>query len=69
MTYTATNYPSGAALKRDFQAGTKIKVVQPGIGQAIKNGIVYLEGPHYPQPHKWYLAAEVTNGYITKILK
>ena len=67
MTYTVFNYPSAAALKRDFTEGVRIEIKEPGPFPAVKNGVVYLEGPHYPKPHKWYLSAVVTDGFITKI--
>ena len=30
-------------------------------------GKVYLEGPHYPEPHRWYAEAWLTDGYVTRI--
>ena len=70
MTYTITNYKSGKAVREAFTQGTKIEVFQPGgIFPDPKDGIVYLEGPHYPQPHKWYLSAEIKDGIIVRIRK
>jgi len=69
MTYTVTNYPSAAALKRDFDKGVLIAIKEPGPFPCASDGTVYLEGPHYPKPHRWYLAVQVTNGFISKILK
>ena len=70
MTYTVKNYPSGAALKRDFALGIPITIFQPNaIFPALCTGTVYLEGPHYPQPHKWYLSVQVRNGVVVKINK
>ena len=31
------------------------------------NGTVTLEGPHYPQPHKWYATATLENGEVVKV--
>lgn len=31
------------------------------------NGTVYIEGPHYPQPHKFYAQAIVENSVIKSI--
>jgi hypothetical protein len=31
------------------------------------NGIVYLEGPHYPEPHRWYAKATLVNGEVVKV--
>jgi len=37
------------------------------VGNDPRNGTVYLEGPHYPEAHKWYARAEVKDGYIIKV--
>lgn len=69
--YTVTNYKSGKALKDDFKAGKQIAVYDNSMFStgAPVNGRVSLEGPHYPQPHKWYLSVDVRDGVITKIYK
>lgn len=60
MAYTEQNFPSKKALKEAIAAGRKISVFQPGpFGDALRPGKVYLEGPHYPKPHKWYASAEI----------
>jgi hypothetical protein len=35
--------------------------------EAVKNGTVTLEGPHYPEPHRWYAQAELKEGVIVKV--
>jgi hypothetical protein len=42
---------------------------QPGPfgGETTQNGTVYCEGPHFPQPHKWYAACTVKDGVIIKV--
>jgi hypothetical protein len=32
-----------------------------------RNGRVYLEGPHYPEPHRWYAQAELKDGVVVKV--
>lgn len=67
--YTNKNFQSKKALKEAVAAGEKITVFQPGPfgGNEPTNGDVTLEGPHYPQPHKWYAQATLVGGYITKV--
>jgi hypothetical protein len=67
--YTTTNFKSAAALKRAIKAGEKIGIYQPGPfgGNEPRNGTVYLEGPHYPEPHRWYLTAEIKDGVIVSV--
>lgn len=33
-----------------------------------RNGEAFLEGPHYPKPHRWYAKVQVTDGVVTKVL-
>lgn len=45
-----------------------LRVYQPGpFGPTVKDGRTALEGPHYPEPHRWYADVEVKNGHIVKI--
>ena len=68
MAYTVKNYKTKKALKEDLQAGKRIEVYQPGpFGPAVHDGRVALEGPHYPEPHKWYASAVVKDGIIVKV--
>jgi len=65
MAYTERNYRTKAELKRDHAAGTPIPVYQPGpFGSAVRDGAVSIEGPHYPEPHRWYARVDVKDGQI-----
>lgn len=68
--YTSQNFKTKKQLKDAVANGLKVTVWQPGPfgGDAPENGTVYLEGPHYPEPHKWYARAVLENGYISKVL-
>ena len=67
--YTSFDFASKKALKEAVKNKEHITIYNPGIGTPLDNGVVYLEGPHYPKPHKWYAKATVTNGVITKIVE
>jgi hypothetical protein len=69
MAYTTKNFKSGAELKRALKAGEKITCYSPGIPDVPKNGTgsVFLEGPHFPQPHKWYLKGWMENGFLVSV--
>jgi hypothetical protein len=52
-------------------AGVVVRITQPngdltGI-TAPENGVVYLEGPHYPEPHRWYAQAVVEGGRVVRV--
>lgn len=67
--YCTINFKTKADLKRAVANGAKVTYFQPGPfgGKEPKDGTIYLEGPHYPEPHRWYAQAEVRDGIIVKI--
>lgn len=66
MMYTDKNYQTKKELKADVVAGKKITYYQPGPfgGNEPKDGTFCVEGPHYPQPHKWYATCTAKDGII-----
>ena len=72
--YTFTNYKTKKAMREAFEAGEKIAVYQPGqsVGffpdYANTDGRVAIEGPHYPEPHRWYASVEIKDSVITRII-
>lgn len=77
MAYTEHNFKTLKALKEAVAEynKTKLKAVrcyQPNnMGQgpdlSTHTGRVYLEGPHYPERHKWYAQGEMVNGILIKV--
>jgi hypothetical protein len=67
MAYTVKNFPTKKALKQALKNGEKILVFQPGLGTEVKNGTVFLEGPHYPQPHEWYAEGIMLEGILVEV--
>lgn len=65
--YCDVNFKSKKELKEAIASGRQIGVFSPGPFPCPQNGKVSLEGPHYPQPHKWYASAEVKDGVIVKV--
>ena len=66
--YTSINFKTKKELKEYIKAGKRVSVWDPSpFNNNVDNGTVYLEGPHYPMPHKWYAKATVLNGAIIKI--
>ena len=67
--YTDKNYKTKKAMKEDFKAGKAITVYQPGgVFESKRDGRVALEGPHYPEAHKWYASVMIKDGKIVKII-
>lgn len=66
--YTVKNYQSKKALVEDFKAGKRIECFQPGpFGPEAKDGVAVIEGPHYPQPHRFYVEVTLKDGAIVAI--
>lgn len=67
--YTFTNFRTKKALKLAVAEGQKIRVYQPGPfgGNEPTDGEVTLEGPHYPEPHRWYAKGILKNGVLIKV--
>lgn len=60
MAYVSGNPKSKAEIKRGLKEGKTYRVFYPGIGSLPEGGgVVYLEGPHYPKPHRWYAQGTV----------
>jgi len=67
--YTTFNYRTKKALKEAVTAGRDVSVWQPGPfeGSVRRNGDVTVEGPHYPEPHRWYARVTLVDGIITRV--
>lgn len=67
-TYVEPNFQSKAALKMAVALKQSIMVFCPGLGGPVPvNGTVYISGPHYPKPHKWYAEGRMENGKLVSI--
>lgn len=68
--YTNFNFKTKKALKEAVASGQDVGFFQPGPFEgsaSIQNGVIALEGPHYPQPHRWYASATVEDGKIVSV--
>ena len=67
--YTHTNFKSKKALKEAVASGQRVTVFQPGPfgGSVPRTGMITIEGPHYPQPHRFYCQAVLENGVVVKV--
>ena len=65
--YVQPNYKTKKALKDAVAAGTRVTIYSPGPFPPKMNGIDYVEGPHFPEPHRWYAQVEVVDGIVVKV--
>ena len=68
--YTDRNFKTKKALKEAVKAGEQVTFYQPGGmgGAPITTGRIHIEGPHYPEAHKWYAQCQAANGLIVKVI-
>lgn len=65
--YTSFNFKSKKALKEAVAAGQRVTLFAPGLGTPKENGTEFVEGPHYPEPHRWYAQVEMRDGVVVKV--
>lgn len=71
MAYSSENFKTKKAFKDAVKAGSRITVYQPNgdlFGVKIpQNGVTHCEGPHAPQPHKWYAEVTLKDGLVVAV--
>jgi hypothetical protein len=67
MAYATGNPRTKAELKRRVAAGDEVRVFSVGFSEPEQDGVEYIEGPQYPQPHRWYAQVTVEGGRITGV--
>lgn len=65
--YTSVNFKTKKAFKEAVAKGERITLFAPGMGAPKQNGVEYVEGPHYPEPHKWYAEVVMKDGVVVKV--
>ncbi len=67
--YVRPNYATKRDLIAGLSKGDKVTIFQPGSfgGNEPKNAQLAVEGPHHPEPHKWYASIVIKDGYVTKV--
>jgi hypothetical protein len=67
--YVFPNFRTKKQLKEAVQNGKEVTIFQPGPfgGNEPSTGEVSVEGPHYPEPHRWYARIVVENGLVVKV--
>lgn len=66
--YVEPNYPTKKALREALAKGDEVTVYSPGPFPCPTSGRVSVEGPHYPQPHRWYANVEVDGNRVTRLV-
>ena len=67
--YVRPNFKSKKALREAVKKGERVEVWSPGPFPPTTDGIEFIEGPHYPQPHRWYAKVEVKGGVVVRVIE
>lgn len=65
--YVSPNFKTKKALKEAVANGKTVTVFSPGLGEPPHNGSCSVEGPHYPEPHRWYARVQISDGRVVKV--
>ena len=65
--YVRPNYASKKLLKDAVEAGDTVEIDWSGPGHPA-DGVMPVEGPHYPQPHKWTAQVKVEGGRVVRVI-
>ena len=69
MAYCTRNFKTKKEMKTAVANGEEVRVFQPGpFSHTLSDGEITIEGPHYPQPHRWYARVRIENKKITKVI-
>ena len=67
--YTDINFKTGKALRDAIKDGREVvRVFSHGPYPCPTEGEVSVEGPHYPEPHRWYARVKLLGGRVVKVL-
>lgn len=67
MAYVWPNFKTKKQLKEAVASGAYVEVRSSGPYPCKTNGTESVEGPHYPEPHRWYATVTVRDGIVTKV--
>jgi hypothetical protein len=64
--YTHINFRTKKALKEAVANGVAVRVYQPGgmFDVPAGPGSGTVEGPHYPEPHRWYASVTYDENHV-----
>lgn len=69
MSYIYPNFKTKKAAKQALAKGRNVTCRRntPSGQVTVSNGTETIEGPHYPEPHRWYGKATIKDGLVIKL--
>ena len=73
IVYAATNFRTKKALREAIERGERIGLKPTNryeAAEASKIGAyeTHIEGPWFPEPHRWYAKVAIENGAIVRVV-
>lgn len=65
--YASINFKTKKAFREAVENGERVTLFAPGLGAPNQNGIEYVSGPYYPEPHRWYAEVVMKDGVVVKV--
>jgi hypothetical protein len=65
--YASKNFKTKKAFREAVEKGEKITLYAPGLGTPKSDGKETVEGPWYPEPHRWYAEVEMKGGVVVRV--
>ena len=65
--YCRVNFKTKKELRQAVARGDKLRIFAPGLSAPKNEGTEFLEGPHYPEPHRWYAQVKMRDGFIVAV--
>lgn len=66
--YTDIDFKTKKELMQAVRGGRVVTVYNPGpFGTPPDNGVVSVEGPHFPKPHRWYARVRIMDGKVVEV--
>lgn len=66
--YVYPNFKTKKAFREAVKEGKYVCLYAPDItDHKLDNGEFVVEGPHYPEPHRWYATCTVKAGRIVRV--
>lgn len=60
-------YPPAPAGMSTLRSPEPVTLFAPGLGSPKQNGTETVEGPHFPEPHRWYASVTVKDGIVVAV--
>ena len=68
MAYVYPNFRTKKRLKDAVALMRQVQVFDPGpFDREYQDGVFFVEGPHFPEPHRWYAQVTVKDGKVVKV--